>query len=224
MIESTLSATTWTALLLTFTVAVIVPGPDTFLLLRLGVRDRRAAVLGGFGVMIGNTLWTSASVLGLAALMRALPAALPTLQAIGSLALVWMGAQSIRGGVATLRLRTPENSPRPEPARITEHPLRLGIITNLSNPKALLFFTALFAQLLPPGATALDRALVLVGFTAIGVIWFTAFAICMSARRFQRWFGRATPFIDIAAGVVFLAVAAGVLLELALTFQGSARL
>lgn len=221
-----MTAASWAALIATFTVAIIVPGPDTFLLLRLGVRNRRAAVLGGFGVMIGNAIWTSVSVLGLAALMRTLPGALPILQSIGSLALIWMGTQSIRGGIAALRLRRTvgsdelgESTPcetASETSGIAAHPLRAGILTNLSNPKALLFFTALFAQLLPADASGLDRLLVFLAFTAIGVAWFTAFALCMSTQSFQRWFGRATPAIDIIAGIVFLAVALGVLVELAL--------
>ena len=211
VIESTMTATAWTALLLTFAAAVIMPGPDSFLVLRLGIRERRAALLASCGIMAGNAVWTTASILGLAALMQALPAALPILQLCGSIALSWMGYQSIRGGIRGLRSRSDETGVT---ARVTEHPFRLGVITNLSNPKALLFFTALFSQLLPGDATTFDRIMILVWLTVVGLVWFVAFSIFTSAKSFQRWFGRATPFIDIAAGCVFLLVAIGVLAEL----------
>lgn len=209
-----MTATAWATLLITFTLALMVPGTDTFLLLRLGVRERRSAVLAACGITIGNTVWTVASLLGLAALMRALPGALPALQLLGSAVLIWLGVQSIRSGIRARRAAG--KAPVASPGRVTDHPLRLGVITNLSNPKALLFFAALFSQILPPDAGWFDRAAILVLLTAICISWFIAFALLTSSRGFQRWFGRATPVIDIAAGAVFILVAAVILIELAL--------
>lgn len=213
MIDTALTAAAWAAILLAFTLAVIVPGPDTFLILRLGVRERRAALLAACGIMIGNLVWTTASVLGLATLMRALPGAIPVMQVLGSAVLVWIGVQSITSGVRTLRSRTIGDPKTPEDPT-ARRPLILGIITNLSNPKALLFFTALFSQLMPVNATGADRVLIVAALTAIGLAWFLIFAWFTSSQSFQRVFQRATPFIDVAAGIVFLAVAGVVLIEL----------
>lgn len=214
MIDTALTAAAWTAILLAFTLAVIVPGPDTFLILRLGVRERRAAMLAACGIMIGNLVWTGASVLGLAALMRALPGAIPVMQALGSAVLVWIGVQSVLSGLRTLRSRSQDSAAAPA-LRTTSRPLLLGIVTNMSNPKALLFFTALFSQLLPADATGVDRVLIVVALTAIGLAWFLIFAWFTSSQQFQRMFQRTTPFIDVAAGLVFLAVAGVVLFEVA---------
>lgn len=218
---------TWATLLGTFTVAIVVPGPDTFLLLRLGLRARRAAVLAACGIMIGNTIWTTASVLGLAALMRALPGALPALQVLGAAVLIWMGTQSIRAGIEGLRNARRTSGQRdgatPDGEALlrgtstpTAHPLRLGLVTNLSNPKALLFFAALFSQILPPDASWVDRTAIVAALTVLGVAWFVSFALLTSSRPFQRWFGSITPLIDIVAGAVFVLVAAVILVELAL--------
>lgn len=211
-----MTATAWATLLTTFTLAVVVPGPDTFLVLRLGVRDRRAALTAAFGIMTGNLVWTVASVLGLAALIHALPAVVPIVQVAGSLVLLWIGFQSIRGGITALKQRanTATTGMARSTGAVTTRPFRLGVITNLSNPKALLFFTALFSQLLPGDATAVDRTLIVIAMTVIGLVWFLVFAWFTSSQSFQRWFGRVTPFIDVAAGVIFLAVAGAVLFEL----------
>lgn len=224
-----MSAAAWTALLVTFAVAISVPGPDTFLLLRLGLRERRAAVRAALGIMVGNTIWTVASVLGLAALLRALPGVLPALQLLGSTVLIWLGAQSIGSGIRAHRDRGRTGSPGAGTASgagaasasasttigAVRHPLRLGLLTNLSNPKALLFFAALFSQILPAGASWLDRLAIVVALTALGLAWFVSFAWLTSASGFQRWFGRATPAIDIVAGAVFVLVALAILVELA---------
>lgn len=226
-----MTAAAWATLLITFAVAISVPGPDTFMLLRLGVRERRAALLAACGIMIGNAIWTTASLLGLSALMRALPGALPTLQVAGSLVLLWMGTQSTRGGIRGLRARRAARADTPESAAtgtatgtgtavvsptVTRHPLRLGIITNLSNPKALLFFAALFSQILPTDAGWFDRAAILIALTAVGLAWFLSFAWLTSSRAFQRWFGRVTAYIDLVAGAVFVLVAAVILIEVAI--------
>lgn len=218
--RSHMTAAAWATLLITFAIAITMPGVDTFLLLRLGIRQRRAALIAACGIMIGNTVWTVASLLGLAALLRALPGGLPALQLLGSAVLVWMGVQSIRGGLTArsgrrLGVGAPQ-APVPEPARaLTDRPLRLGVITNLSNPKALLFYAALFSQILPSNAGWLDRAAILIVLTVVGLAWFLSFALLTSSRAFQRWFGRATPYIDIAAGAVFILVAGVILVELA---------
>ncbi|MGO3147925.1 MAG: LysE family translocator [Leucobacter sp.] len=217
MLETATTATTWITLITTFAIAVVVPGPDTFLILRLGIRDRRDALLAACGIMVGNFLWTAASVLGLAALMRALPGVIPVLQILGSAVLVWIGIQSIRSGLHLLKSQPAPGTVSRDSGSATEHPLRLGFVTNISNPKALLFFTALFSQLLPLEASNLDRALIVVALTCIGLLWFVLFAWLTSAASFQRWFARATPYFDLAAGAVFLLVAGAVVLELAIT-------
>jgi threonine/homoserine/homoserine lactone efflux protein len=206
-----MTATAWAALLAAFSVGVVIPGPDTVLLLRLGLRDRRQALLAAAGITLGNAVWTAASLLGLAALMRALPGALPAMQLLGSAVLIWLGSQSIVSGVRGLR----SGAEAAVAERVTDHPLRLGLVTNLSNPKALLFFAALFSQILPPDASWFDRAAILVALTAICVVWFTAYALLTSSRGFQRWFRRATPVIDSVEGAVFVLVAGAILVELA---------
>lgn len=208
-----MTATAWAALLAAFFIGVVIPGPDTLLLLRLGLRDRRQALAAAAGITLGNAIWTTTSLLGLAALMRALPGALPAMQLLGSAVLIWLGAQSIASGVRALR-GSPESAVA---ERITDHPLRLGLVTNLSNPKALLFFAALFSQILPPDANWFDRAAILIALTAICIAWFSAYALLTSSRGFQRWFRRATPVIDIVAGAVFVLVAGAILIELALS-------
>lgn len=213
MIDTAMSAASWVAILVTFGIAVVVPGPDTFLVLRLGVRDRTAALFAACGISLGNLLWTIASVLGLAAIMQTLPGALPIMQVLGSSVLTWMGIQSIRSGLHTIRTRNDATSTAAV-ENVTTRPFKLGLVTNLSNPKALLFFTALFSQLLPAHATVFDRTLIVIALTILGLAWFLVFALLTSSSGFQRWFSRATPFIDIAAGIVFLAVAGFVLVEL----------
>lgn len=206
---SALGPTAWTALIIAWLAAVASPGPDIFLLMRLAVRRRRAAVLAALGIMTGNTLWILFSVLGISVLLIALPWLLQALQVLGSLVLIALGVQSIRAGLAGLKSRNTESVALP-PRR----PFALGFVTNIANPKALIFFTALLSQFLPPEATALDRALVIIVMITTGLFWFIGVALACSSRAFRRWFQHAAPWFDIVAGAVFVLVAVVLLIEL----------
>ncbi|GAA1795687.1 LysE family translocator [Leucobacter iarius] len=212
MPATALTAADWLALAAAWIAAIAMPGPDLFLLLRLGIRDRSAALRAAIGIMLGNLAWILVSVLGLSALLRAIPWALPALQVAGSAVLIWIGVQSIRAGLRDLR----DPAAAQTAGAPSTRPLRLGLITNLSNPKALLFFTALFSQMLPPEASWWDRGAIVALLVLIGLAWFCGFALAASARRFQNWFRRASPWIDMVAGTVFVLVAVAILTETAL--------
>ncbi|UOQ58811.1 LysE family translocator [Leucobacter allii] len=203
-----MTAAAWLGLLAAWAAAIALPGPDVFLLLRLGIRRRRAAVLAALGIMTGNLVWILVSVLGLTAILAAVPGLLPALQLTGAAVLGWLGARSIHGGVAQLR-----SGGAAEPSQVSTRPWLLGLTTNLANPKALIFFTALLTQFLPndaPWGTRIGITLVLVGS---GIVWFVAVALASSAAAFRAWFGRAAPWIDIVAGAVFVLVALLMLAE-----------
>lgn len=212
MLDTALTPANWAALVVAWIAAIASPGPDVFLLMRLAVRERRAAVLAALGIMTGNALWIVASVLGVSLVLSALPWLLPLLQLAGSLVLLWLGALSLRGGVRGLRSENPA-----ETAEAPRRPYLLGFVTNIANPKALVFFTALLSQFLPPGTTVPDRVAVIAVMLASGLCWFVGVALACSAGAFRRWLRRAAPWFDIAAGVVFIAVAVAVLAELLLS-------
>lgn len=204
-----MSAANWGALLIAWFAAIMLPGPDVFLLLKLGIRDRMAAVSAAFGIMTGNLIWASASVLGMSAVIRAFPALLPLLQVAGSCVLLWLGVQSIRGGVAQLRMRGETHD-----VQVSKRPYALGFVTNIANPKALIFFTALLSQFIPSDTAWVTSAAIIVVMTVTGILWFVAVAVASSSRAFRAWFGKAAPWFDIVAGVVFVLVALTMLIEL----------
>nr|WP_245190014.1 LysE family translocator [Leucobacter exalbidus] len=167
------------------------PGPDVFLLLRLAVRERRAAVLAACGIMAGNLVWVVASVLGMGVLLAAVPAILPVIQIAGSIVLAYLGVMSLRGGLAQLRAAR-SGSPDLAPSRAAR-PFWLGLTTNLANPKALIFFTALLSQFLPPHASFGTQLAIIVAMVVSGLAWFVGVAVAASGAKFRAWFGRAAP-------------------------------
>lgn len=178
------------ALLATWLAAVASPGPDLFQIIRVGTKDRRAGVLCALGIMVGNTIWITASLLGLSALIETFPQILSVLQLVGGAYLLYMGVGAIKSGLDARKTTVQEVK--------VKDPFRVGLLTNLSNPKAILFFAAIFVQFQVGWAAAL----VLV---VTGVLWFVGFALAVEklAGPFQRY----GHIVDMVTGAIFAAIA-----------------
>jgi threonine/homoserine/homoserine lactone efflux protein len=139
-----------TQLLGFFAVAVIVivtPGPDTALTTRNALLGgRRSGLFTAAGVSTGQAVWTLATAVGVAALLRASEPAFMALKFAGAAYLVFIGAQSLRSGLFGGARRAAVRSPsRLSPVAA----YRQGLLSNLANPKMPAFFLSLLPQFAP---------------------------------------------------------------------------
>ena len=112
------------------------------------------------GVCSGTVFWVTASLTGLSAVIAARPSVLGALQLIGGLFLIYMGVSSIRSGFASRRaptvvVGTEDYTEQAIAAGSIDdmtgwRAYKLGVVTNLSNPKALVFFGAVLRSLFAP--------------------------------------------------------------------------
>lgn len=218
-------------LLGTWIAAITTPGPDTVQIIRLGSRSRHLAVWAAVGICTGNILWPIVTMAGLSALIAAFPWILAVLYLAGGLFLIRMGISSFRSGWAERQAEQNVSVPSSDASTANDEvgveekqtntattAWRLGLATNLSNPKALLFFGAVFAQFLPVGITMAERVIVLVMMTAVGLVWFCGFAWLVSVPLWARKLQQFNPIIEMVAGVIFA------LLGLFLLFNGVEKL
>jgi RhtB (resistance to homoserine/threonine) family protein len=160
-------------------VVIVVPGPDTAIVTKNALLHGRRAALGtAFGVETGLAVWTVASALGVASIVRASDTAFTVLKLIGAAYLVWLGLQALRSA-GRAGSHTDDGA---EPARRT--PLdgrggfRQGLISDLANPKIGAFFTGLLPQFAGPGHSVLLPFLVLGGlFVLMTVVWLCGYAL-----------------------------------------------
>lgn len=213
-----MTAAALSGILAAWLLAIASPGPDLVQILRLGA-VRRTGVACALGIMSGNTLWIIASMVGLSALVVAAPWVLTVLYTVGGSFLLWMGLGALRAGLVERRsagTTVPAGAPAASSGATsisTATAWRLGLVTNLANPKAVVFFGAVFAGFVPPDTGWGMRAVVLVGLVVTGVMWFVAVALMVSVPVLSRRLQAAGPWIDIIAGVVFIALGVFLVVE-----------
>ncbi|MDN6386583.1 MAG: LysE family transporter [Corynebacterium sp.] len=191
------------SILVAWLLAIASPGPDLVQILRLGA-VRRNGVACALGIMSGNTLWILASMVGLSALVDAFPWVLTVLFLVVGGFLLWMGQGALRGGLAERRSAGTTVTATTAEKVSTATAWRLGLMTNLANPKALVFFGAVFAGFVPPDTGWGMRLVVLLMMLVTGVAWFVLVAVMVSVPALSRRLQAAGPWIDIVAGAVFL--------------------
>jgi threonine/homoserine/homoserine lactone efflux protein len=154
-------------------VALLVPGPDTFVVLRTALADgARAGTWAAAGSSSGNVVWGLASALGVAGLLAASGSAFAALKLVGAAYLVYLGVQALcaarRGdALAAGGARTAASSGAA---------FRRGLASDLFNVKVGLFWTALVPQFVAPGSgPALPLAMV-AGMATLAFAWLTAYA------------------------------------------------
>lgn len=207
-----MTASAFAALLGVWLAAIASPGPDVVQIIRVGSRDRAAGMACAAGIMVGNTVWILASLLGLSALVQAAPRVLAVLQVVGGAYLLYMGAGALRAAWAARGSRAAEPTAAPPAPQLTpRRAFGLGVATNLANPKALLFFAAVFAQFVRPDMGWQWMAAIAVTLIATGTAWFVGFAAAVRAlaRPIQRY----GAVIDAVTGAIFAALAVWMLWE-----------
>lgn len=220
-----MTASAFASLLVVWVAAVVSPGPDVVQVTRLGVRSKTAGMWAGVGIVTGTIIWMTASLLGLSALINVRPGILAVLQLIGGAYLLWMGAGALRAGLTAPTPGHPTSPANPtaadkpaEPAVGAARAWRIGTATNLSNPKALLFFGAVFAQFIRPDMGWGWTLLILVVLDAVALAWFLALA--WAVRGLSRALLRNARIIDAITGLIFLALAVWMLVDGVRTLAG----
>jgi threonine/homoserine/homoserine lactone efflux protein len=187
-------------------VALVSPGPDFAVVTRLAiVSGRRAGLLAAAGVASAIGLYVLACALGMSLVLAALPGLSRVLAVVGALYLAWLGIQCLRSSGQLGEARAGGSGAR---AYAT------GLLTNLLNPKAMLYFGSILSQALTPGLAASDVALLGVLLVAESLLWFGIVAFLFSSRTVLEWLKGRLVWLDRSVGVVLLALAAKLALSI----------
>ena len=177
---------------------IVTPGQDTALTVRNTLLGGRAAgVLTALGVAAGQATWTVATGIGVGALLVAWQPAFLALRIAGGAYLVVLGAQAFWSALR------PKPVQLERPARPRGRAFRQGLLSNLGNPKMLVFFTSLLPQF---GHTAIGLIALGLVFCSLTATWLCGYAFAVARAGEALRAGRLRRLLDALSGCVLVAL------------------
>lgn len=169
-------------------VAYLIPGPDMVLVLHTGaLRGRAYALAVAIGLALARAIHVFLAAAGLATLLKTAPWAFEIVRVAGATYLIWLGV-----GILRSRSPLPDGSgpAAGDNSRAWPQALTRGLLTNLLNPKALLFCSVLLPQFVRPENGSVPGQFVLLGtiLVAVGLVFDLSYA--NAGATLSRWSAR----------------------------------
>jgi RhtB (resistance to homoserine/threonine) family protein len=182
--------------------AVMSPGPDFAMITRNSlVYSRRSAVLSSAGLACGILVHVSYCLLGIGLVISRSILVFNIIKWAGAAYLVWIGIKSLRA-----KRHDPNNTGEAKTRDITtSQALRLGFLTNVLNPKATLFFLALFTQVINPETPMAIQVGYGLEMAIATFCWFALVATVLSHRAIKARFERVQHWLERAFGAILIA-------------------
>ncbi|MEJ8848338.1 LysE family translocator [Variovorax rhizosphaerae] len=191
---------TWLLYLVAATGLSLTPGPNSLLVLTHGaLHGHRKTLFTVAGGAIGFVALIALSMLGIGALLQASAHALIVLKFVGGAYLIWLGIQLWRAPPIQLRADAATQDTRGATM------FRQGLLTAVSNPKALLFYGAFLPQFIDPARDLAPQLVIMaVVFVTIEVI--VEYLLALLAHRIRPLLERAGRNFNRVCGGMFAAM------------------
>jgi RhtB (resistance to homoserine/threonine) family protein len=204
----------WTEFLLVagaHLLAVASPGPDFAIVLKQSIsHGRRAAIATSIGIGTGILVHVGYSLLGIGVIVAQSEVGFSVLKYAGAAYLAWIGIGSLRAVAKTsptVDAATSE-SPAAAAAPTTRGAFVTGFLVNVLNPKAALFFVALFVTVINPATPRPIQAIYGAWLAIATAAWFTLVSCVFTRPTVRKTFLRLGRWFDAAMGILLLALAA----------------
>ncbi|MCQ4614554.1 LysE family translocator [Corynebacterium pseudogenitalium] len=193
---------------LTWATVMAIPGPD---IVAIGTQTSRYGQRAGFwtalGAMLGVATWSILALLGIEALLHVVPALSVVLPLAGSVALMLLGAFGLWGSVEAAKGTSKSNEEQEVAsvaARTAGASVRLGYVTNISNPKALVFFTSFFTPMMSHYDGLAEKLSMLGLLLGVTLLVFSAMSVLIRVAAKTQL--RNIPGLQYLPGIIFLGI------------------
>lgn len=181
-------------------VALMSPGPDFFFVSQTAAsRSRKEAMMGVLGISLGVMVWAAIALMGLHLLLQKMAWLHDVITIGGGLYLCWMGWQMLRAARRKGEQQTVEPVELPSKGKT----FMRGLLTNLANPKALIYFGSVFSLFVGDSVGAGARWGLFVLISLETLLWFSLVALVFALPAMRRGYQRLAKWIDGLAGVLF---------------------
>lgn len=174
--------------------ALLTPGANILLVSQLAASgDRRGASYAAVGIAMGATIWSCAAVIGLGALLTAIPALRRFMQVLGAAYLLYFAVRLWRSHAYAMNATWSMTATKA---------MQTGVLTSLSNPKPALFYAGVFSVALPPTASPTLIAAALAIVIGNALTWHLLLASLFSLKRIQEAYAEKSATLSRLSAVV----------------------
>ncbi len=167
---------------------LVTPGVNYVLLASLAARgSRRAALWAAVGISTATLVWATLAVAGVDAVFRHHPLLRRGVQVVAAAYLLYAAVRMLRAsaGAATVLDVGAERRTADAGGIADGAAYRMGLATNLGNPKPIFFFGSLFVSLLPPTVSTGMLVACVVIAVANALTWHLVLALALSNSRMR---------------------------------------
>ncbi|KGT48496.1 MULTISPECIES: LysE family transporter [Acinetobacter] len=185
-------------------IAQLSPGPDVLLIARSAASTSRANALKIIaGISVGIVVWVVLTLAGFTVLIDQFAWIQQVLMLVGGAFLAKMGWGMLKGGLQAFKQRNVTT----DDSLVVNEPksyFMLGLFTNLSNPKTLIYFSSVFSLALSSSASDYLKSQLAVIIPLQTFITFALLMLLISQPKIKVLYQRAGSYIDLISGVLFL--------------------
>jgi len=199
--------------LIAITLLTMTPGADTMMVLRNTLRGgARDGWVSSVGICLGLFVHATLSAVGISTVLLYSATAFMVLKTLGACYLVWLGISSLK---AFWKARYLDDTPVAQQSEFRFfRSLQEGFLSNVLNPKAIIFYMAFLPQFITPEGSALLQSLFLASLHfVVAILWqgLLIYTICSANRLMMS--PKVRQKLDLFSGLVMLFLGLRLFLE-----------
>lgn len=181
-------------------IALMSPGPDCFIVMQTAVgRSRKEALCCVLGITLGVAFWAALSLLGLQWLFEQFAWLQQLIMFLGALYLGWLSFLLLRSACKK-ETECQQNIATP---RSGFKSFVIGLLTNLSNAKALIYFSSVFSLFITADMRTSEAVLIYAVVVLESFFWFSFVALILGLPKPKDFYRKSSRWIDGICGAIF---------------------
>jgi RhtB (resistance to homoserine/threonine) family protein len=181
--------------------AVVSPGPDFLMVIRNSlIYSRKTGIYTAIGLGIGILVHVAYSLVGIGFLIAQSVVLFNLIKYIGAGYLIYIGIKSLFAKKESLEIS--QESKNDDVTRWTA--IKMGFMTNATNPKATLFFLSLFTLVINPDTPLSIKLIMGAEMAIVTAVWFMFVSFLVSHHLIKNKINRIQHFAEKFIGIVLI--------------------